>query len=451
VTLWDSSSHNRAHGKVLLGMNLFVSMLGIGIITSFHCVAMCGGLVLACAVKGAQEGPWWRRLTPHLVYQATKIASYAAVALVLGGVVALLGRAVDITGFRNWLMIVAGFYMVLLGLSMTGRFTVLRYLSPRPPKFLVTALSGMRRRANVDADTGHHSLAAPLALGALTGLMPCAPLIAAQAAAISSGSPLSAAFAMIGFGLGTAPLMLAFGFFSTLLSRAFQRKLQIVSALAVILFGLVILNRGLMLVGSPVTFDTMRTAIVSSPSAGTSGGFETGADGVVEVPITIRDTEYIPREVVVPADSPVRLVVDRQEDFACSDQLSIPAAGNLLVDLKPNGVTRIDVPPMRAGTYTLTCGMGMMSGSIVAVASAGGSTPTGRGLNVLTLVLLLLIVAALAVHVWRSVARCRAEDAKRGLSSGGALRHLTTTEIVVAIALFGAAVLLALALGGYFH
>lgn len=432
-------------------MNLFVSMLGIGFITSFHCVAMCGGLVLACAVKGAQEGPWWRRLTPHLVYQGTKIASYAAVALVLGGVVALLGNAVDITGFRNWLMIAAGFYMVLLGLSMTGRFAAMRYLSPRPPKFLVTALSRMRRKANADADTGHHSLAAPLALGALTGLMPCAPLIAAQAAAISSGSPVSAAFAMVGFGLGTAPLMLGFALFATLLSVAFQRKLQIVSALAVIVFGLVILNRGLMLVGSPVTFDTLRTAIVASPSTGTRGGFTAGADGVAEISITIRDTAYIPKDVVVPADRPVRLIVDRQEDFGCSDQLSIPAAGNLLVDLKPNGVTRIDVPPMKSGTYTLTCGMGMMSGSIVAVAASGGATPTGNGLNLLTLALLVLAIGALAVHVWRSVARCRAENARQGTVSGTPLRHLTITEIVVAVALIAAGVSLALALGGYFH
>jgi sulfite exporter TauE/SafE len=373
------------------------------------------------------------------------------VALILGGIVALLGRAVDITGFRNWLMIVAGLYMVLLGLSMTGKFAILRYLSPRPPKFLVTALSRMRRKASADADTGHPSLATPLALGALTGLMPCAPLIAAQAAAVSSGSPLSAAFAMVGFGLGTAPLMLAFGFFSTLLSRAFQRRLQIVAALAVIAFGLVILNRGLMLVGSPVTFDSLRSAVVASPGGAAPEGFAVGADGVVEVPIVIRDTEYIPKQVVIPADRSVRLVVDRQEDIACSDQLSIPAAGNLLVDLKANGVTRIAVPPMKAGTYTLTCGMGMMSGTIVAVASSGAAAPTGAGLNVLALVLLVLVVAALVAHAWRSVARCRTEEARRGTASGGVLRHLTTAEVVTALVLFGAAILLALALAGFIH
>ena len=136
-----------------------------------------------------------------------------------------------------------------------------------------------------------------------------------------------------------------------------------------------ILNRGLMLVGSPVTFDSIKAAIVGTSPTGTADGFKTGPDGVVEVSITIRNTQYIPDRVVIPADRPVRLVVDREEDVACSDQLSIPAAKHLLVDLKPNGVTRIDVPPMSPGTYTLTCGMGMMSGTIVVVRSGAPSTP----------------------------------------------------------------------------
>jgi len=334
-------------------MDLFVSMLGLGAVTSVHCIFMCGGLVLTYAVRGAQDGPWTRRLMPHLAYQGAKIASYATVALVLGAVVALLGRTVSITGFRNWLMVVAGVYMLLLGLSMTGKFPWLRYLSPRPPKFLVDALTRNRRKATSDADAGTFSLLTPLTFGALTGLMPCAPLIGAQAAAISSGSPFSAALAMIGFGLGTAPLMVVFGLGSSLLSKAFQRKLQIVAALAVIGFGLVIMNRGLMLVGSPVTFDTLRTAIVSQPAAGSAGGFTLGADGVPEIRIVIKDTAYEPSEVVIPADRPVRLLVDRQEDFACSDQLSIPSAGNLPVDFAPYAVTAGEGSPMKAGPSKL--------------------------------------------------------------------------------------------------
>jgi sulfite exporter TauE/SafE len=388
-------------------VNLFVTMFGMGLVTSIHCVFMCGGLVLACAVKDAAGGPWYRRLTPHLVYQGAKIASYAAVALVLGGIVALVGGVTHLTGFRDWLLVAGGVYMVLLGLSMTGSFRPLRYLTPRPPKALMEVLSRFRRKAKSEVETGHASLATPLALGVFTGFLPCTPLIAAQTAAAATGSPITAATAMIGFGLGTAPLMLALGLGSSLLTKAFERKLQIVAAIAVVLFGLVVLNRGLMLVGSPVTFETLRATVAgSAPSTGTASGFKTGTDGVVEVPIVITDTEYHPSRVVIPAGRAVRLVVDRQEDVACSDQLSIPAA-HLLVDLKANGVTRVDVPAMEAGTYTLTCGMGMMSGKIVAVRT-GSARSAGDIASVIVLVLLALAaVGALGAYLWRVRARGR--------------------------------------------
>jgi len=359
-------------------VNLFLSLFAVGLVTSIHCIFMCGGLVLTYAVKGTEDGPWYRRLVPHLAYQGAKILSYAIVAIILGGIVALLGRAVDITPFRNWLMVVAGVYMVLLGIGMTGKVKALRYLTPRPPKFLVEALSRNRKKASADAAEGHSSLATPISFGLLTGLMPCAPLIAAQASAMATGSPLLGAWAMVGFGLGTMPLMLVFGFASSLLSRQFQARLQVVAAVAVMIFGLVILNRGLMVVGSPVTFDTVRTAVVGTSVTPTASAaqYKTASDGVVEIPITIQNTRFIPETVTIPADKPVRLVVDRKEANACSAQLALPQLG-VLANLADNAVTVVNVPATKAGTYTLTCGMGMMSGSLVVGGTSGGGTGGG--------------------------------------------------------------------------
>jgi len=426
-------------------VNLFLSLFAVGLVTSIHCVFMCGGLVLTYAVKGTEEGPWYRRLVPHLAYQGSKVLSYATVALILGGIVALLGRAVDITPFRNWLMVVAGTYMLLLGVSMTGKVKALRYLTPRPPKFLVKALSNERKKATTDAVEGHASLATPIIFGLLTGLMPCAPLIAAQASAVASGSPLLGAWGMVGFGLGTMPLMLVFGFASSLLSRQFQAKLQVVAAVAVMIFGVVILNRGLMLVGSPVTFNSVRTAVVGGSVASTQGQYKTGADGVVEIPLAIVNTAYVPQTVTIPADTTVRLVVDRREDNACSGQLSIPAA-KVLADLKANGVTDVTVPPMKAGTYTLTCGMGMMSGSIVVGAVlAGGS----GGMPWLVPVAL----AALLAFGYGIYHRRRTTKAQPGASraSDGTLWGFQPFELVISATIIVMAIIIGLASGGFFR
>jgi sulfite exporter TauE/SafE len=400
-------------------------MFVLGLATSLHCVGMCGGLVLTYAVEGTQDGPWLRRLLPHLAYQGSKILSYTLIALGLALLAAVASLAVNGDTTKpvlNWVQLAAGVYMVLLGVGMTGKVQVLRHLTPRPPQFLMRALSRRRKKAVSDAREGHASLATPIAFGLLTGLMPCTPLINAQVQAVAQGSVLSSMFGMAAFGLGTMPLTLAFGLTSDLVSAKLRKSFNIVAAIAVILFGLVFLNRGLVAVGSPITFDSVRTAIVGTSGASTTDGlqFAKGADGVVEVPLAIVDTAYVPETVQVPADVPVRLVVDRQEDAACSDRLVIQGAG---VDaaLTPNGVTKVDLPPLKAGTYHMTCQMNMMSGTLLvggAVAGAGPILPLAIGLVV-------LIGVALAVYRWRSRKRSAAaaatkqgKNSKKGSGSG---------------------------------
>lgn len=340
-----------------------VSYLLLGLATSLHCIAMCGGLVLTYAVRDEAEGGLIRRLTPHLAYQGSKIASYMAVALALGWLTAAVGGVSAIEGARAWILLIAGVYLVGLGLSMTGRFAPLRKLSPRPPRFLVRLLTQNRRRARSNRASGTADLATPVVFGLLTGLMPCAPLIAAQIGAMSAGSPLRGAELMAAFGLGTAPLLIVFGLASGFASRALRRRLQYVAAAAVILFGLVIVDRGLMLVGSPVTFDIVRKAITSETTTPAAEEWRLRG-GVPSFDLVIRDTRFVPETVRLPAGRPTRIVVDRREAVACSDQLAIPQLG-VLADLAPNGITVVGLPAASAGSYTLTCGMGMMAGTII--------------------------------------------------------------------------------------
>ncbi|HEY5433449.1 MAG TPA: sulfite exporter TauE/SafE family protein, partial [Coriobacteriia bacterium] len=440
------------------------SMFAVGLATSVHCVFMCGGLVLTYAVKGAEEGPWYRRLAPHLVYQGAKILSYAAIALVLAGLVTLAGVAVNeqtTLPVTSWVQVVAGAYMVLLGVGMTGKVKALRYLTPRPPKFLVNALTRERKKAVSEAQEGHASLVTPVVFGLLTGLMPCGPLIAAQVASATQGSVPTGVLGMVAFGIGTMPLMLVFGFASSLLSRQFQAKMQVVAAIGIMIFGLVILNRGLMLVGSPVTFDSVRNSIVgTSPTTG-STNFTKGADGVVEVQLAIVNTDYVPKTVSIPADTPVRLIVDRKEDVACSDQLVIRAA-KIQVPLTPNGITKVDLPPMPAGVYQMTCQMGMMSGTLL----VGGAAAGGGSLVGLWIALLALIAVVFAIGWWSANKRSRvsshatanAVSGKKGSRTGATVASKATlllgfrpVELAIAASVIIMAIVIGLMSGGFFH
>ena len=426
---------------------LFATMFALGLATSTHCVGMCGPMVVTYAVKGADDDSWRARLVPNLVYQSCKLLSYVIVGVVLGGV----GSSLNIKGIQPWAMLVAGVFMIVLGLGMTGRVPWAARLTPRPPKFLITALSGLRRKAKDDAAQGGASLATPAAFGLLTGLMPCAPLQGAELAAAASGSIVNGGIGMMAFGLGTFPLLFLFGTASSLIPREWKHRLNVGLAVVVIVFGLVFLNRAALLTGFPVNSNTVAATLVGSQSKAADSAYKTGADGVVEVPLTIRNTQYVPSTIRIPADRPVRIIVDRQEDAACSNALVLPQLG-VNAPLADNAVTAVSVPPTKAGTYTMTCGMGMMSG--VLIVGASGSSAAGSGVGQSPILWLLLTVVAAAAMLYFTRGKVPAVT-KNGVKPAKdvparAFLGLTPIQLIIAVAALAVAVIFGLALGGYF-
>jgi len=413
-------------------VDLFLPMLTLGLVTSLHCVSMCGPMVVTYALKGTEDGTVAQRITPNIAYQAAKIVSYMLVGLVLG----TLGSALNLDAIRPYVMVGAGLFMIVLALGMTGRAQWANKFTPRPPKFLIKALSATRRKAVTDAEEDRSSLATPITFGLLTGLMPCAPLMAAQLNAAASGSAVNGAVAMFAFGLGTAPLMLGFGTASSLIPKKLKERVMVALAVVVLLFGITYLNRGAMLLGSPVTLQSVKSAVLGDgATAAPTGDYATGADGVVEIPLTVANVQFQPTTLDIPADTPVRLIVDRQEDNACSDQLSIPQLG-ILVDLAPFSTTVIDVPATASGTYTLTCGMGMMSGQLRVGATAADAGTTGSG------ALLPLLAFAGIIGAGAVLTKTAPKDDKNRILG------LTQKELVLAVVGVAIAILTGLTFGG---
>jgi len=373
---------------------LFLSMFAVGLATSVHCISMCGPMVVTYAVKSEDGDSWQRKVLPNLAYQGAKLFSYVVVGVALGAV----GSAFNLDGIRPWVMAAAGVFMIILGLGMTGKVPWAAKLTPRPPRALITALSKLRRKATSDAEAGESSIVTPIAFGLLTGLMPCAPLQAAELAAAATGNPLYGGLVMLAFGLGTMPLLFAFGTASSLIPSDWKQKLTFVLAFVVMGLGLVFLNRTAMLVGFPVNSNTIKTAVLGTPAASSVANFKTGTDGVVEVPLTISNNQYQPSTLSIPADKPVRLIVTRNEDDACSSQIVFPQLG-ITNDLKANGVTAVDLPAHAAGNFTMTCGMGMMSGQLIVGAGVAGTTSGGGGPPAVVWLLITVVAAAGALYV----------------------------------------------------
>jgi sulfite exporter TauE/SafE len=422
-------------------MNLFFPMLLTGLVTSVHCVGMCGNMVLAYAIKDDSTGSFMERMKPHFAYHGAKIVSYVLVGLVLGSI----GAVLNLAGIRGWASVAAGLFMVFLGLQMTGKFPWLMKFSPRPPKVLMTAIMKLRRKANADEAAGESTLATPLMFGALTGLMPCGPLQGAQLAAAATGSAAGGAVAMLGFGLGTMPLMLSYGAIAGMLSAKFKARMMVFAAVIVMVLGLTMLDRGGMLLGSPVTFQSIKTAAIGAVTGGgataDTSNYKVAADGAVLVPLTIKNTQFIPAQLSIPAGKAVRLVVDRQEDNSCSAQIAMPQLG-VLQNLKAFGTTEVNLPPTKGGTYTLTCGMGMMAGQLVVggapgVGSSSGAASAVADLGLLPMLGLVALVGLGATYIVRrrrqpvaakaAVAAPKASHSKKkaGAKSAGAKSRTT--------------------------
>ncbi|HEU5217883.1 MAG TPA: cupredoxin domain-containing protein [Gemmatimonadales bacterium] len=93
------------------------------------------------------------------------------------------------------------------------------------------------------------------------------------------------------------------------------------------------------------------------------GSAATTASGVQEIRITVAGG-YTPQVVRVKAGRPVRLIFDRRETNPCSEEIVIPDF-SIRRFLPPGQPTAVEFTPARPGEHQLTCGMGMLHGTVI--------------------------------------------------------------------------------------
>lgn len=161
-----------------------------GLVTSVHCVAMCGPLSCAFAPAREKDGSPQLVLT---VYHLAKLVSYGLVGALAGGLGSVVLRTVQ-DSWLNYLpwVLVAFFLVVALRLD---RFF------PKPKLFGTFYRSCTARfsRLRKPVAAGVIGLASPL--------LPCGPLYMIFGLALFSGSAYRGLEFAVGFGLGTLPLL----------------------------------------------------------------------------------------------------------------------------------------------------------------------------------------------------------------------------------------------------
>jgi sulfite exporter TauE/SafE/copper chaperone CopZ len=337
----------------------------VGLLTGFHCIAMCGGFVVSYTAKDAQEGR--KSHKSHLIYGLGKTISYT----IIGAIFGLIGSIIAFTPtLRGVAGVLSGLFLVLFGLKMLNIFPALRKIQFRTPRFIARF---------VGKESAKNSR--PLVIGLLNGLMiACGPLQAIYIMAAGTGSVLEGAKLLLVFALGTLPVMLGFGFFASFISSKMTQKILRASGVIVIILGLLLMNNGLVLTGSGVDFKSLVSSvglaaaspqISSSPgNAITSGSGPGPADGSAvlkddyqEIRMTVDSRGFTPNKFVLKKGVPVHWIIDGKQLTNCNRAIQVPAYG-LKFDVK-QGEQTIEFTPAEVGTIRWSCWMGMIQGTFI--------------------------------------------------------------------------------------
>lgn len=359
----------------------YATLFVIGLLTSIHCVAMCGGIALSqsvgmhgpeAAANFAPPGERLRQLSPGVLYNIGRIVSYTAI----GAAVGALGSAFNFSpASKGIIASLAGAFMIVLGLKMLGlvrAFPHIGKIIPAPLREAVAAFSSRMQRGG------------PFAVGILNGLMPCGPLQTMQLYALGTGSALAGALSMFAFSLGTVPLMLLFGLTATILPRRFVPVMVKASAVLVMFLGVVTFARAATLAGIalPTIQGSSPAILVSTSNVGNNVGRGNAVSvGLIKATVSagrqtvlteFKDGQYVPFAVQagIPLTWTIRISADDLN--GCNNALVIPAY-NIKKELVP-GDNVVEFTPTKTGRIAYSCWMGMIRSSITVAESLGSDS-----------------------------------------------------------------------------
>lgn len=290
---------------------------------------------------------------PILLFLVSKLAAYTLLGVLLGWAGSFLTLS-PLT--RAILMIAIGVFMVGNALRMFNVHPIFRYFDIEPPKFITRYI----RRTAKGTDTF-----TPLFLGALTVFIPCGVTQAMMAAALATGSPVSGAAMMFAFTLGTSPVFFIVAYLTTELGARAERFFMRFVAVAVLILGLVTLDGGLNLMGSPISLQNLRRSLLPSWSISSAQASSSQTASDDSIMLFVENEGYFPQTLRATANTPIELNLITDKTYSCARDFVIPALGfyQLLPD---TGTVQVNIPAQPSGTRMFfTCSMGMYTGMII--------------------------------------------------------------------------------------
>ncbi len=210
---------------------MIYSALLLGLISSLHCVGMCGPIAIMLPVDHNNPA---KKVTQLLTYQIGRISAYATIGLLFG----FIGKGFYLAGIQQQLSIFAGVVMIAIILIPERVFAKYNFSKP-----IFKIISSVKTALGKQFRT--KSYKSLFTIGVLNGFLPCGLVYAALFGAIAMQDVTLGMVYMILFGLGTVPLMSILIYFKELMTLPIRNKVQKAIPYMVVLIGTLFILRGL--------------------------------------------------------------------------------------------------------------------------------------------------------------------------------------------------------------
>lgn len=340
---------SQVFGFSLLGNSSSATYFIFGLVAGIStCSALVGGLLLSAVNRWATD--FGKSPIPHILFIAGRLSAF----FILGGLLGTLGSVIAIS-IRSTALIMSfvSLIMLYIGMQMLEVKFAKRYL-------------GVPKLANIIAmlekKQGKHIA---FMLGAITFFVPCGFTLVAQSNALASGNFISAGTRLLAFALGTIPPLILISITSIkLYTNSFRaRQFSIFSGFVLVFLGLVTINSQLNILGLPSLSDIPRNAAISLNKPKPIGQI---SGGVQLMQMEAKGFEYLPKELNIRKDIPVRWEIYNTNAVGCANAVYAPDLYKDIILLKP-GLNVVNFTPTKTGTFKITCSMGMVAPIYVSV------------------------------------------------------------------------------------
>ena len=202
-----------------------------GLISSFHCVGMCGPIAMMLPVDRTNEA---KKVTQIITYHIGKLTAYGLLGLIFG----LLGKSFYLAGLQQQMSIILGILMIVVAVVPEKVFAKYNFSKP-------VYSSLIKIKSSLGQHFKNKSYKSLFTIGLLNGFLPCGMVYVAIFGAIAMQSVSLGILYMILFGIGTIPLLTAVVYLSNILSLSFRQTIQNMIPLVAVVIGMLFIIRGL--------------------------------------------------------------------------------------------------------------------------------------------------------------------------------------------------------------